>query len=501
MGSGGTEILDDGRGEPRAAARLPGRRRPDRLSGPWLPRLRRHPVVTGALVVALVAGAGALAAHQLRAAALPALVVTPASDDGAPWQDGPDGRPDGPARLLVTASVRRAASGSGGPGDGGAGGELTVVGLAGPGVVRNAGTAVVVPVGGAPVEVPLRADLDCRRVPEVVAADAFRLRVQVRDGNRTRSGLVSAGPEGRRWAGIVQSACAGWIARQDLTVTAVSARPDPVVPRLAITLTVTDAGGRDAVLTGLPAGGSARFTGPLPLRIPANGTATVDLTVDLNLCDAAMAGAPGTPDDRPMLSSLIDLVGQAGPAPASDLSTAQVAPGAAGFAEVPTGLVLSTPSARTLTGALAQACGGALAPLVLLIPVGGVHYDAGTRVLGVDVLVDTPPGRVRAASLAPLPSESYGSFVHSPLWTATPEQQPDASGQLRFTLPFRAADAGPCPTFGGMLPSLVATLKLPTATVERTVRYSLFADLAEDFSAIHELCDPAQSGATSGATG
>jgi hypothetical protein len=458
------------------------------------------------LAVLAVAGlvvAGLVVVRELRGAALPTVVVLPSAsadpanpagsagsaslgEQGAAWQAGADGRPEGPARLVTTVAVRRAVQGEAADRPDAV---VRVVGMAGPGVTRNLAPPVQLPADGRAVDVLVVTQLDCRQVPAAVADDAFRLRIEGRQGSRTRSGLVSGGSSGRRWADAVQLACGSWTARRDLTVSALTARADPVQPNVEVTLTVGNTGPRDATVTADPASGEhgVELHG-LPIRVPAHGSATATISVLLQRCDIVDdQGAP----DHPALSSMIDLVALAGAAPTSGSEPPQPGEGSE-----PTGVVLADPVGRALADALGQACGG-LDPLAVLVPSGGVRYDAGTRDLDVQVVIDVPPGRVRALSLTPVPVPSDDRALHRPLWTSTPELVPDSTGQVRTTLPYHSADAGPCPVIGGYLPAVVATLHVPGAAGERVLRYSLFIDITEDRKAVAQLCDPAQSGVVS----
>ncbi|HEX2809372.1 MAG TPA: hypothetical protein VHN80_24685, partial [Kineosporiaceae bacterium] len=184
----------------------------------------------------------------------------------------------------------------------------------------------------------------------------------------------------------------------------------------------------------------------------------------------------------PTTSNRINLVTTSGPAP-------EQRPWFAGAGEgtEPTGIVLAAPAGKALGAALSEACGD-VGPVMSLVPPGGVRYDAATRDLAVTALVDVTPGKVSALSLQPDATQHRDRLTATPAWTTTPRSRPDAAGQVRITVHYRAPAAGPCQSVGATLLAAVATMRVPGATGERVVRYSLFLDMARDTQAVSRLC-------------
>jgi hypothetical protein len=128
------------------------------------------------------------------------------------------------------------------------------------------------------------------------------------------------------------------------------------------------------------------------------------------------------------------------------------------------------------------------------IPPGGVRYDAAHRDLAVTVGVSVAPGRVRTVSLQPNTNPLHqDGLVARPAWTTTPEVRPDANGQARMTVHFRTPGTNPCPSLSATLLDAVATLRVPGASGERVLKYSMFLDMAQDTKAAAEFCGDASS--------
>ena len=462
-----TEILAGGRDE--------------QMTGVMWRWLWHKPRLVALLTVLALAAAGLVVMRALRDPGLPELVVEGTADSSplaAPWQAGWDGRPSSPVTLSVTATVRRPRPQTG---------RLSVVGIAGPGVIHADSAPVAVPEQGE-VSVPLRADVDCSRLPLTVPNDAFGLRVKTGDGLRGHTGVVSAGQPGRGWAHAVQLACATWIARRDLTVSTLQARVHPTLPRADLTMTFVNNGPRTAVVEQpVSAFPDVALQGAFPVRVPPLTSVTAHVSLTLDRCDVVgslVYSAIGSPT----ISSRINLVAIAGRYPKGQFSFE--GPGEGGE---PTGIVLAPPAGTALGAALTQACGG-LGPVVTHIPPGGVRYDAAHRDLAVTVVVGVARGRVRTVSLQPntRPLHQDG-LVALPAWTTTPEVRPDANGQARVTVHFRTPGEDPCPSLGATLLGAVATLRVPGATGERVLKYSLFLDMAQDTKAAAELCGEANS--------
>ena len=457
-----TEILAGGRDE--------------QLTGVLWHWLKHKPRVIAVLTVLALAAVGLVATRALRGPGPPELVVEGTADSSplaAPWQAGWDGRPRSPVTLSVTATVRRLRPQSG---------RLSVVGIAGPGVIHADSALVAVPEQGE-VKVPLRADVDCSRVPLTVPNDAFGLRIATGGGPRAHTVVVSAGQPGRGWAHAVQLACATWIARRDLTVSTLRARVHPTLPRADLTMTFVNNGPRTAVVEQpVSAFPDVDVQGPFPVRVPPLASVTAHVSLTLERCDVVgslVYSAIGSPT----VSSRINLVAIAGPYPKGRFSFQ--GPGDGGE---PTGVVLAPPAGKALGSALTKACGD-LGPVVPQIPPGGVRYDAAHRDLAVTVSVGVPPGRVRTLSLQPNTTPQHqDGLVALPAWTTTPEVRPDANGEARVTVHYRTPGTDACPSLGATLLGAVATLRVPGATGERVLKYSLFLDMAQDTKATAELC-------------
>jgi hypothetical protein len=460
-----TEILAGGRDE--------------QLTGVVSRWLGHKPRLVALLTVLALAAAGLIVMRALRDPGLPELVVEGTADSSplaAPWQAGWDGRPRSPVTLSVTATVRRPRSVKG---------RLSIVGIAGPGVVHADSAPVTVPEQGE-VRVPLRADVDCSRVPLTVPNDAFGLRVKTGGGLRGHTGVVSAGLPGRGWAHAVQLACATWIARRDLTVSTLRAQVHPTLPRADVTMTFVNNGPRTAVVEQpVSAFPDVAVQGRFPVRVPPLTSVTAHVSLTLDRCDVVgslVYSAIGSPT----ISSRINLVAIAGPYPKGQFSFE-----GPGEGDEPTGVVLAPPAGKALGSALTQACGG-LGRVVPQIAPGGVRYDAAHRDLAVTVGVRVAPGRVRTVSLQPNTTPLHqAGLVALPAWTSTPEVRPDANGQARVTVHFRTPGANPCASLGATLLGAVATLRVPGATGERVLKYSLFLDMAQDTKAEAELCGDA----------
>jgi hypothetical protein len=458
------EILAGGRDEP-----LPT------VVRQWLRDNRR---LAAALTVVALAAGGLAAMRSLRDPGPPTIAVegiagsSPVAD---PWQSGWDGRPRDPVTLSVTASVRRQRPGPG---------LLTVSGIVGPGVVHATSSHVAVPDEGS-VMVPLRADVDCSRLPLTVPDDAFGLKITTREGTSRRTDVVSAGDPGRGWSQAVQMACATWTARRYLTVSMLVAHVHATLPGADLTVTFVNSGPRTAVVeTPKSAFPDVVVKGVFPITVLPFSTVTAHVALELNRCDVVgslVYSAIGSPT----VSSRINLVAIAGPAPVGEPSFEFPGDGTE-----PTGVVLAPVAAKALGDALTKACGD-LGPVLSQIAPGGIRYDTATRDLSVTVRIGVAPGRVRTLSLQPNTAQPQNGLIAMPAWTTTREQRVNAAGQAQVTVHYRAPSTGPCPTLGATLLGAVATLRVPASTGERILRYSLFLDMAQDTRAVAELCDGA----------
>jgi hypothetical protein len=454
---------------------------------PWTDRLwqalLRRPLALPLLVIVglVVAGSGAAALTTL-GARVARVTVSPSDSSApmvAPWQTGANGRPSGPVVLSVEATVRRGSSGA----------ATTVVGIAGPGVIGSDNPAVLVPIGES-VTVPLRAEVDCRRLPEVIPRGAYGLRTNARSGWGSTVGRADAGALGEKWSAAIQIACASWSARRDLTVTALTAHVHPTATYFDVSLTVTNTGSRDGTLSSVASMGFSVHALGAPIRVPARGEATVRLRVVLDTCDSVQGPrdqtSPLTVDPR--TTTQFGLVGLAGAVPGVGPQPETSGEGD-GFGA--TGVLLAPAANQALTAALNQACAG-LRPMLPLISPDTVRYDRASRELTVPLLIYDSPGRVRSMRLqAQTPSEAGDDTAFRPLWKTIDDLVPDRTGQLKVTLRYRAPASGPCPMRGGYLPSFLATLDVPVPGGERTLRYLGTPDLSQDPRAIPLLCSEA----------
>ncbi|HEX2810062.1 MAG TPA: hypothetical protein VHN80_28190, partial [Kineosporiaceae bacterium] len=276
-----TEILTDGRVEPVTG-----------LVWRWLRGNPRVALTLTAVALMALVGAGLTARRVLRDPGMSPLTVdgdAASSPMADPWQPGWDGRPRGPVTLAVTVGVRRPRNARKEA--------LNVTGIAGPGIVSTESppVPVMVPVLGA-IQVPLRAAVDCSQVPPTVPGDAYRLQITI-GGRARRESVVSAGKPGEGWARAVQMACATWAARRYLTVSTISARVHPTLPRADLTITIVNTGTREAIVdTPESAFPDVAVQGAFPLRVPQLSAVTAHVTVQLDRCD--VVGSARTPPDR-----------------------------------------------------------------------------------------------------------------------------------------------------------------------------------------------------------
>jgi hypothetical protein len=470
------EVISDGRGEALGAEM-------------WT-RLRARPrllaAVLTAVVVAVVGGAVVSAPKWLPD--LPTPRVTFIADDLPvdvdPWQADADGRPAGPVVLPIAVSSRRADRE---PVD------VHLLGLSGPGVSGSDSPPFPLRPGVA-VQSRLRVVLDCEAVLAAgPAPGSLGLLIRISSDGRHRDVVLPAPAGSDSWTSAAHLACASWAARRDLTVTAVTARVHPTLTNVALTVTVADTGDRPAVLVGaVPVRDEVRLTGALPVRVPPGGSVTIERTAVLDLCDSAttvpdgaVPDGPGTAAGTAATTALINLSALSG-----ESEPVGVEPWfGGGEGRGPTGVVLAPAARAALTSAFRQACGG-VGPLVTLLSPDGLRYDRGRRELTVPLVVDVTPGKVRSLDLQPTiqPGEPD---AFAPLWTTGPGLVPDATGQVRLTVRYRAPSTGSCPARGAHLPGVVADLHVAAVGGERVVRLSGLVDLASEPRAVALLCpDP-----------
>jgi hypothetical protein len=439
--------------------------------------LRAHPLALSLLVAILLGAAAVALAGQLREPRLPALSVV---DDGGspttePWSAGGDERPIGPVVLSVTATIGPARAGS----------AISVIGIAGPGVRPGASPPAKLS-GATAVTLPLRAVLDCRSLPATIPAGAYGLRVRVRSGARSRTGVVDAGAPGDRWRTMVQLICAAWSSRRDLTATALTAKVSRTRAQADLSLTLTNSGVHPVTVTAAHFDPAIELKGGLPIVVPAHATAKLAVTVVVHRCNDV--GDPRTVN-FPLsqyftVTSKINLAGAAGNLPASPLPpgrTASLPAGDIGLGA--TGIVLDQASGYMLAYALVAAC-GQMNPASISIAPGTVRYDAASGRLSVPVTVLTEPRRVRSLQVRPDPgSDPEGAYL--PVTTSGSRLIPDEKGQARTTLQFRSPPPGRCPKAGVVLPDVLVTMDVTGAGSEsggaaRTVTYSQELDLGSD---------------------
>jgi len=450
----------------------PSGRRPDR-------RTRRVVVVVA--VVAAVVAAGFVAARAVPDQdVVPGVVVAGSpsgSDSGsrpAAWTVDADRRPAGPVTLDATVLVHRQERLTGEvarrPDR-----RLWVLGLAGPGVTGNDLPEVEIPPGGEDAEVPIRALLDCSRVPEVPAPEAYGLRMRSGRGAAAVTGPTSAGDMGRRWGRVAAMACATWAARRSLTVTDVQARVDPVEARVDLTLDLRNDGSREATFQPHPLlVGGGLLAGVLPVRIPAHGRTQARVRLTIPTCPMAQSE-----DDQGSLSSWIGMVAVVGhPAPVAEASPTPGSPVADAEIDVtgtlsPTGVVMLPLAQARLGAALQTACADlAQGPQV---PDSGreVEVDTTTGTITFRLEVDLPPGRVRSLTVT---SDPVGSLNGArPAFEALPTDGrplvPDAQGRVRVEWRYRRLPGTPCAD--SFIASAQLTARISTATGERRVPLSV----------------------------
>ena len=466
---------------------------PGAATGPAAERFRRRTdrgtdrrtrrVVVAVAVVAAVAAAGFVAARAVPDQdVVPGVVVagspsgsgSDSGSRGAAWTAGADGRPAGPVTVDATVLVHRQERLTGEvarrPDR-----RLWVLGLAGPGVTGNDLPEVEVPPGGEDAEVPIRALLDCSRVPEVPAPEAYGLRMRAGRGAAAVTGPTSAGDMGRRWGRVAAMACATWAARRSLTVTDVQARVDPVEARVDLTLDLRNDGSREATFQPHPLlVGGGLLAGVLPVRIPAHGRTQARVRLTIPTCPMAQSE-----DDQGSLSSWIGMVAVVGhPAPVAEASPTPGSPVADAEIDVtgtlsPTGVVMLPLAQARLGAALQTACADlAQGPQV---PDSGreVEVDTTTGTITFRLEVDLPPGRVRSLTVT---SDPVGSLNGArPAFEALPTDGrplvPDAQGRVRVEWRYRRLPGTPCAD--SFIASAQLTARISTATGERRVPLSV----------------------------
>ncbi len=454
--------------------------------------LRARPLVLVPLVLAVFAVGALVLLHQMRGPGLPVLSIAaePSLDVQVspiqPWQAGEDNRPSGPVVLAVRAGVRVA-----GPvtSSGAAHDVVNVIGIAGPAVLGSA-TDPTLLVAGRSTEVPLRARLDCANLPAATSAADYTLRIRVTSGGRSRTGSVDAGAAGEQWRRQVELACDSWLARRDLTVSALSATVSPTSTRLDLQLTLANQGSRPITVDTLPEPSVIRPVGPLPLRVPARGQLRARLGVVLDRCNTVPAPGDETLRPGPGLSSTIHLLALAGTAPFTAGSIAGSFAEDEGSGDGPTGIVLAPAAEKALRAALSSAC-GRLDPPELSIPPGSfVRVKPATGEVIVPVQIQVAPGRVTSMQVdagSGAPNENAYRLLGPPIDHLVPDRRGTAWAALHYRVP----TSGACPGFGAYLPPLLVTVRVTTSAGTRSVRYDQGLDIGMDPASIALLCDSA----------
>ncbi len=464
-GSGVPDLLESG--GPDRPRRFSARVGPG--SGGWPAGFaRRHRrVVVGGLVAAVAAGGLAYRWYDQRPPRVPDVRLTAdRSAESVPlWSPGIDGRPVSGVTLSVSARLAVPGLAPGDP-------QVRALGLTGPGLGRP-GVFPHTVLGAQPGEYDLTGQVDCERVPLPVAADAYAVRVEVRDGGRTSLSTVPLAESRSALDARVTTGCSTWLAARDLTVTSVRAVVDPARPHLDLVLQVANAGGRAALVwLGDTTGTGARVT-PVRLVVPARGAAPVSVSVDLDRCWSwSQVSGPTTAVDIPV--PLLGAVGIASPPLAG---SSPDSPGGSG-------LVLLPGVAQQLQDAFIAACAGVSSPVLLTAP-GSGSYDARTRVLTTRVVVDLPPGVVRSVRFVPL-QENGGELI--PIFETSPWLRPDSTGQAGWTVRMAVPQGAPC-LGGGPFVVLAVELLVPRpGGGVRPARFELAAESALPDAQIAAAC-------------
>jgi hypothetical protein len=427
------------------------------------------------VVLVLVAGALYGTWYSRSGPSLPqvvsAVVVLPSGDvqgSAGTWAVGPDGRPAAPVRLAMDARISLAGLGSTG---------ARVLGMAGPGISERASAFTTV-TSSTPVGAEVSAGIDCALVP--LPVPDYRLQVRVQEGSRVVEGPVAAGALGKAWAAAVDQACGSWLARRYLTVTAVTGRADPLLPRADLSLTVTNSGSTPATLANQPQAGGTFGVDRSPggqVRVPAHGKATLRMRVDIGACDSV-------PEENANLATvdtrLLAFAATTGPLPP--------VPDGNAFVEGtgPTGVVFGPTAVLSLVHLLGAACGNVTTIVTLLRP-GGVTLDPANGLLTLSILIDMPPGAVSDLRLtSDGAAGDAGAFT--PLWKTVGPLVPDRTGQAAVTLTYRAPPGSACPFTGTFLPGFSVVAHVPGPAGVRTLRYGGEVIPWEDPASIRLLC-------------
>ena len=466
------EVCDlDQRAEPEAGSEVIGRGGRESLgdrASMWAAGHRRWIRAAWVLAGAAVLGtAGMAGAKYLAGPPLPGLVAvhresSTGEGEDAQWTYGADLRPSTPVIMGVPARLTVARA----PADKRA--KVVVLGLTGPGLVAPTPTPVNLP-DGLPVTASVDTGLDCARAQIPAAADAYRLRLRVTRGGRTSDGLVPSGELGRWFSEAVTRTCGLWLARHDLTITAVAATVDPTEPTATVTVTVDNRGARPAWLAPLttdtldltlhPASGPAGIA-----RVSAPpGTSTFTATLHLHDCQAG-SGDPSWLGARAASVTTWETMGLVGTVGSPTWQPGQ--PGATADA-APTGLVITRDAAAALAAAKNTICAGPH-QFALAADPSRVRWDPRRRDLTATVEVRDLRGHFSGATLADSPKDARGGTLVTP--PGSRYRSDKSRTRVALTLTYRVAATMPCPGAVDLsLPGPELLVDVPTTTRTRRV--------------------------------
>ena len=451
-----------------------GSDRPPRWTAPRWSSLspRRRRALGLVLVVAVLLGAGWLTLQRLLPPQAPPLTlsVDPGSAQLDPVAQLSLGQPGGPTHVELAVEVALADPAWAGPNR-----SVELLGLDGPGLRETSllpGAPLLAGPSPSVGALILGADLDCTAVPLPTAADAYRLRVLVRDGADQAARLVPLGAAASAWSERVQRACTWVRTQQQVAVTAVRASVDPLQPAMDLSVTVRNRGPLDAVAwtTGKSGWGNTVEPAISSVAVPSGRSVTLRTRLTLSACLSwAQLSLPTSTQETPL--PLVASVGE---------------PTAAGLPHgwEPPGVPLTPAAATELEAALSAACGGITTPVAMTVP-GESSYDPQTGMLSARVVVQLPAGRVQQARLV-APSTTAAASL-SPLFDSTAWQAPDAAGRLAVTVRFRALDSQPCLVEA---PFLVFYLdaRVPERTGDRQLRFAMSTEVAPPGTSAAFLC-------------
>ena len=462
------ELLSHG---PEGEPRHPRRQVPPR----WDPRKARALLAVVAVIGAVWVGYR-LTGPRIPTVEFSAAIPIPSGTTAGqpPWQAAPDGRPAGKVHILVSTEI----SASGQPDE-----RVTVVGVAGPGIVNDSSPSIALSATHLTPAV-LSADLDCARIRFPVRAADYQIRMQVTAGSRSATGTVPGGALSSRWAAISQALCGSWLARRNLTIVAASATVDTSQPIADLTLTIANEGSVAAYLRADWNSGSMVATprSAAETTLAPATASTLHLHVAIGDCDlvppapALTAGQLMTSDDY---LGVVALAGSRPGPPATDNAL-----GVDG--QAPTGIIMTPTAMTAIFEALRSACGG-LDQFVTLISSHGIVLDRVHRLLTARINIDGTPGKIHDIELFSDPAAPDPN-AFTPLWSTTPPLVPDTNGQLTVTFRYRVPTASACPFRGAWIPGFTMIVEVEVAGRLKTLHYTQSIDPSQDEDAIRVLC-------------